>query len=80
MRILSYLVSLILGAFLFMIAVGVIHHEWLTNMPTIGFRGSLIVTVLLGLIGFPLVAGSWFDNVYGRGREAMTNRNNDRRY
>lgn len=67
MRFFSYLISLILGSWLSMLAIGVIHHEWLTNMPTVGFRGALIITFLFGLIGIPFVLGSTMADLYQRG-------------
>lgn len=37
----------------FMLAVGVAHHEWLPNLPTIGFGPSMLIAVLLSLALLP---------------------------
>jgi hypothetical protein len=33
----------------FMVAVGIVHGEWLTTMPTVGFGPSMLITAALGL-------------------------------
>ena len=35
------------GVWLFMLAVGVIHHEWIESCPTIGFWWAILVAALL---------------------------------
>lgn len=46
-----FIVILPLIAWVFMLGVGVVHHEWLPAMPTIGYKSSLIVCG----IAFPLI-------------------------
>jgi len=36
-------------AYFFMLAIGVIHHEWIPALPTIGYGWSLMVTILMRL-------------------------------
>jgi hypothetical protein len=36
-----------LGGFWFMLAVGVIHHEWLPELPTLGYWWSVLIAYLL---------------------------------
>lgn len=31
------------GAWLWMLLIGVIHHEWLPMMPTVGYTGALAI-------------------------------------
>lgn len=38
-----------LAGWAFMLAVGVIHHEWIPTCPTIGFWWSLVLAFLLRL-------------------------------
>lgn len=35
------------SGWLFMLAVGIVHHEWIPACPTIGFWWSLVLVVLL---------------------------------
>lgn len=51
-----FVATIPLVAWLFMLAVGVIHHEWLPMMPTIGYKSSLIVSG----IAMPLLRLSTF--------------------
>lgn len=45
---LSFMVcSTILGGWLLMLAVGVIHHEWIHSCPTIGFGWSVLLSSLI---------------------------------
>lgn len=37
----------LLGGLMFMLAVGVIHHEWIPALPTLGFWWSVLVSALL---------------------------------
>lgn len=57
---LGFIVAMIpLVAWGFMLAVGVIHHEWLTDMPTIGYKSSLIVcAIALPLLRLTVPGGS----------------------
>lgn len=36
-----------LAGWLFMLAVGVVHHEWIPQCPTIGFTWSVVLVALL---------------------------------
>lgn len=38
-----------LNAWIFMLTIGVIHNEWLTMMPTIGYWASVKVSAMLTL-------------------------------
>ncbi len=44
------------GGWLFMITVGVIHAEWLTMMPTVGYGSSLLIFALIATL---FTAVSW---------------------
>lgn len=48
----AYAVSLIAGrAYLFMLTLGVLHHDWIPEVPALGFGACLIVSMTLwGLI------------------------------
>lgn len=35
------------GGWLLMLAVGIVHHEWIPACPTIGFWWSLLLVILL---------------------------------
>lgn len=37
----------LLGGFMFMLAVGVVHHEWIAACPTIGYGWSVLLAALL---------------------------------
>lgn len=54
-----FVATIPLVAWLFMLAVGVIHHEWLPMMPTIGYKSSLIVSgVAMPLLRLSTFGGS----------------------
>jgi Na+-driven multidrug efflux pump len=44
--IVSAVVSL-LGGWMFMLAVGVAHHEWLPGLPTVGYWWAVLITWLI---------------------------------
>lgn len=46
-RVLGQLVATALAGFSLMIAVGVVHAEWIRNCPTVGYWDALIVAALL---------------------------------
>lgn len=41
------LVSYALTGWMFMLAVGVVHHEWISKCPTIGFFWACVLSSLL---------------------------------
>lgn len=41
----AFLASLMQG-FMFMIGVGVVHHEWMPTIPTVGYWWSVIIVML----------------------------------
>lgn len=40
-------VVLPVGAWVFMLTVGVIHHEWLPQLPTLGYWASLLIFFMI---------------------------------
>jgi hypothetical protein len=49
-RVLRFLLSLLLsvyGGWMFMLAVGIVHHEWIPACPTIGFWWSVLLASLI---------------------------------
>lgn len=40
-------VASMLGGWMFMLAVGVAHHEWLPGLPTIGYWWAVLLTWLI---------------------------------
>jgi hypothetical protein len=44
---LSHWLMTVQGGWLFMLAVGIVHHEWIPACPTIGFWWSLLLVILL---------------------------------
>lgn len=45
----SALASLFFG-WVFMLMIGVIHHEWLHGMPTIGYWWAVLITFMLRIV------------------------------
>lgn len=46
-------IGALLGGWLFMLTVGVVHGEWLPMMPTIGYWSAVKVSAMLSLtLGF----------------------------
>lgn len=43
--------SIAIEAWLLMLTVGVIHGEWLSGMPTIGYWSSVLVVLMLTAVG-----------------------------
>lgn len=41
------LVLTFIGAWVFMLLVGVIHHEWIAALPTLGWWPSLLIIVMI---------------------------------
>lgn len=41
------IVHILVGGWLFMLAVGVAHHEWIPSLPTIGYWWSVLLAWLL---------------------------------
>ena len=39
----------LLGGFLLMIAVGIMHHEWWSTLPTMGYWTAIKLAFLLGI-------------------------------
>ena len=37
----------LIGGWAFMLLVGVVHHEWLPQCPTVGFGWSIVIAFLL---------------------------------
>ncbi|MDG4801705.1 hypothetical protein [Micromonospora sp. WMMD980] len=52
------LLRVALVAFVFMVAVGVVHAQWLTDMPTIGYVGALGVSLALMLVRVVFATGT----------------------
>lgn len=44
--IVTFVIAIVCG-FLFMLAVGIVHHEWITQCPTIGYWWAVLITGLL---------------------------------
>lgn len=40
-------VALFVGAWLLMITVGVLHHEWWSFIPTMSYKASLVISFVL---------------------------------
>jgi hypothetical protein len=50
--------ALLAGLF-FMLAVGVAHHEWLPQLPTLGYWWATLIALLAGAaLGVPTVSSS----------------------
>lgn len=46
-KILYHVLMIFIGGFEFMLAVGIIHHEWLPQLPTIGYWWAVLIVGLL---------------------------------
>lgn len=51
------IVGALLGGWLLMLTVGVIHGEWLHDMPTIGYWSAVKVSVMLSIMTGAVVGG-----------------------
>ena len=40
----------LIGAWAFMVMIGVIHHQWLPDLPTLGWWDALLISVLGDLV------------------------------
>lgn len=49
-EIVTGLVLTLFGAWVFMLLVGVIHHEWVATLPTIGWWLSLLIIVMVDVV------------------------------
>lgn len=50
----------LIGTWFFMIGVGVVHHEWISQLPTLGWRDSLLVCLLFRAVLASMTYGtSW---------------------
>lgn len=47
------LVGLMWEAWFLMILVGVVHHEWLPMVPTIGYSTAILIASILTLMALP---------------------------
>lgn len=47
-----------LGAWMFMLLVGVIHHEWIAALPTIGWWSSLLIFIMADVVTNCVVYGA----------------------
>lgn len=41
---------MLLGAWVFMLLVGVIHHEWIAALPTLDWWSSLLIIVMADIV------------------------------
>lgn len=41
------IIAALLGGWMFMLAVGIVHHEWIRACPTIGFNWSVALAALV---------------------------------
>jgi hypothetical protein len=39
----------LLSSWIFMVLVGVVHGEWLPNVPTLGYSSSLLISALISV-------------------------------
>lgn len=51
------LIGALLGGWLLMLTVGVIHGEWLHDMPTIGYWSAVKVSTMLSIMTGVVVGG-----------------------
>lgn len=71
MKILAVLAVLAAGLFtsawLWMLLIGVIHHEWLPMMPTVGYTGALRISLMsFALGGVAGVINAWVKGLLDR--------------